>query len=109
MAFPPPQRYACLTTRAKSEGYDAAARRSGGTGRRAGLKIRCPKGRVGSIPTFGTRAPARRGSAGAGLNGAVRPVLVCERRARAGLEAVRGRVGPYQGDAGAERQLCARV
>src|ERR1700693_3731315 len=30
------------------------ARRSGGIGRRAGLKIRCPKGRVGSIPTFGT-------------------------------------------------------
>src|SRR5438477_402084 len=30
-----------------------AARRSGGIGRRAGLKIRCPKGRVGSIPTFG--------------------------------------------------------
>src|SRR5438105_2847690 len=30
-------------------------RRSGGIGRRAGLKIRCPKGRVGSIPTFGTR------------------------------------------------------
>ncbi len=27
--------------------------RSGGTGRRAGLKIRCPKGRVGSTPTFG--------------------------------------------------------
>jgi hypothetical protein len=31
-------------------------RRSGGIGRRAGLKIRCPKGRVGSIPTFGTNA-----------------------------------------------------
>src|SRR5439155_19024866 len=29
--------------------------RSGGTGRRAGLKIRWPSGRVGSIPTFGTR------------------------------------------------------
>ena len=28
--------------------------RSGGTGRRAGLKIRCPKGRVGSSPTFAT-------------------------------------------------------
>src|SRR5262249_22048924 len=27
--------------------------RSGGTGRRAGLKIRWPSGRVGSIPTFG--------------------------------------------------------
>jgi hypothetical protein len=26
----------------------------GGTGRRAGLKIRCPQGRVGSIPTGGT-------------------------------------------------------
>src|SRR6266498_1952176 len=29
-------------------------RRSGGTGRRAGLKIRFPSGSVGSIPTFGT-------------------------------------------------------
>ncbi len=29
------------------------ARRSGGTGRRAGLKIRFPSGSVGSIPTFG--------------------------------------------------------
>src|SRR5439155_5370206 len=28
-------------------------RRSGGIGRRAGLKIRCPSGRVGSSPTFG--------------------------------------------------------
>src|SRR3954449_3460482 len=28
--------------------------RSGGTGRRAGLKIRFPPGSVGSIPTFGT-------------------------------------------------------
>src|SRR3954471_18578317 len=28
--------------------------RSGGTGRRAGLKIRFPSGSVGSIPTFGT-------------------------------------------------------
>src|SRR5215471_2458968 len=35
--------------------YHAAAGRSGGTGRRAGLKIRWPSGRVGSIPTFGTR------------------------------------------------------
>ena len=30
-----------------------ALRRSGGTGRRAGLKIRCLHGRVGSSPTFG--------------------------------------------------------
>jgi ABC-type lipoprotein export system ATPase subunit len=30
-----------------------SARRSGGTGRRAGLKIRFPSGSVGSIPTFG--------------------------------------------------------
>jgi hypothetical protein len=28
-------------------------RRSGGIGRRAGLKIRFPPGSVGSIPTFG--------------------------------------------------------
>ena len=35
-------------------------RRSGGTGRRAGLKIRFPSGSVGSIPTFGiARAYAR--------------------------------------------------
>jgi hypothetical protein len=31
----------------------ALERRSGGIGRRAGLKIRCPSGRVGSTPTFG--------------------------------------------------------
>ena len=30
-----------------------APSRSGGTGRRAGLKIRFPSGSVGSIPTFG--------------------------------------------------------
>src|SRR5690242_14554235 len=36
--------------------YSAQPRRSGGTGRRAGLKIRWPSGRVGSIPTFGTAA-----------------------------------------------------
>ena len=41
------------------QGYDPRAGRSGGTGRRAGLKIRCPKGRVGSIPTFGTQALMR--------------------------------------------------
>src|SRR4029078_7754345 len=33
--------------------------RSGGTGRRGGLKIRCPRGRVGSSPTFGIAAPGR--------------------------------------------------
>src|SRR5581483_12391304 len=38
-------------------GYDQGAGRSGGTGRRAGLKIRFPSGSVGSIPTFGTRSP----------------------------------------------------
>src|SRR6266567_696797 len=31
-----------------------ALSRSGGTGRRAGLKIRFPSGSVGSTPTFGT-------------------------------------------------------
>ena len=30
-------------------------RRAGGTGRRAGLKIRWPQGRVGSIPMPGTK------------------------------------------------------
>src|SRR5690606_21310700 len=30
-------------------------RRVGGTGRRDGLKNRCPKGRVGSSPTLGTK------------------------------------------------------
>src|SRR3954469_14127943 len=34
-------------------GATVALRRSGGTGRRAGLKIRCLHGRVGSSPTFG--------------------------------------------------------
>ena len=46
-------------------GLPSPGRRSGGTGRRAGLKIRCPSGRVGSIPTFGTlRAPAPAGQGG---------------------------------------------
>ena len=31
-----------------------SVRRAGGTGRRAGLKIRWPQGRVGSIPMPGT-------------------------------------------------------
>src|SRR5213075_747188 len=54
----------------KEQGYHACAGRSGGTGRRAGLKIRFPSGSVGSIPTFGTwyvaptgalqRSPTRR-------------------------------------------------
>src|SRR6476469_1401764 len=35
-------------------GATVAGRRSGGTGRRAGLKIRWGKPRVGSSPTFGT-------------------------------------------------------
>src|SRR4051794_603358 len=35
--------------------YSGLPSRSGGTGRRAGLKIRCLNGRVGSSPTFGTR------------------------------------------------------
>ncbi len=30
--------------------------RSDGIGRRAGLKIPCPSGRVGSTPTFGTQS-----------------------------------------------------
>ena len=33
--------------------YDYCTGRSGGIGRRAGLKIRFPSGSVGSIPTFG--------------------------------------------------------
>src|ERR671911_1055654 len=33
--------------------YTGLTSRSGGTGRRAGLKIRFPSGSVGSIPTFG--------------------------------------------------------
>src|SRR6476646_10397151 len=41
--------------------YDAGASRSGGTGRRAGLKIRFPPGSVGSIPTFGTSQTIRGG------------------------------------------------
>jgi hypothetical protein len=35
---------------------DANPCRSGGTGRRAGLKIPCPQGREGSTPSSGTRA-----------------------------------------------------
>jgi hypothetical protein len=35
-------------------GNVSTARRSGGTGRRGGLKIRCPRGRQGSSPCFGT-------------------------------------------------------
>jgi integrase len=34
---------------------DTSRCRSGGTGRRAGLKIPCPKGLVGSIPSSGTK------------------------------------------------------
>ena len=33
--------------------------RSGGTGRRAGLKIRWPQGRVGSTPSSGTNLPSK--------------------------------------------------
>src|SRR5207249_3286982 len=33
--------------------------RRGGTGRRAGLKIQCPQGRVGSIPSDGTNVNVR--------------------------------------------------
>ncbi len=39
-------------------------RRLGGTGRRDGLKNRCPKGRVGSSPTVGTPSPPPCASAG---------------------------------------------
>jgi ATP-dependent phosphofructokinase / diphosphate-dependent phosphofructokinase len=42
----------------RTGGYDEARRRSGGIGRRAGLKIRWGNTRVGSSPTFGI--PARR-------------------------------------------------
>ena len=43
-------------------------RRSGGTGRRAGLKIRWPSGRVGSSPTFGIAEGERpRTTGGRGL------------------------------------------
>ena len=43
---------------ARDADYDVSGR-SGGTGRRAGLKIRFPPGSVGSIPTFGTRTHQR--------------------------------------------------
>ena len=39
--------------------YDRRPSRSGGTGRRAGLKIPCPSGRVGSTPTSGIVPEAR--------------------------------------------------
>lgn len=35
--------------------HEHPVRRVGGTGRRDGLKNRCPKGRVGSSPTLGTK------------------------------------------------------
>src|ERR1700755_426687 len=40
-------------------GATVPSRRSGGTGRRAGLKIRWGQLRVGSSPTFGTRGSLR--------------------------------------------------
>ena len=43
--------------RRPAAGYDEPGR-SGGTGRRAGLKIRCPSGRAGSTPAFGTGSPS---------------------------------------------------
>ena len=52
-------------------GLRSGASRSGGTGRRAGLKIRFPAGSVGSIPTFGIAGTCCIGTAGpqGGLNG----------------------------------------
>src|SRR5581483_6605245 len=70
--------------------YDQPKGRSGGTGRRAGLKIRCPHGRVGSIPTFGTRPPwafLRRPSVAAAR------AVAGERRAAAGARKERWRRG----------------
>src|SRR5207237_10846377 len=43
-------------------GHTVPARRSGAIGRRAGLKIRWAKARVGSIPTFGIRRGGNSGS-----------------------------------------------
>ncbi len=37
-----------------ARGYAIKLRRSGGIGRRAGLKIQCPQGRGGSSPLSGT-------------------------------------------------------
>src|SRR5215218_7618536 len=78
VTLPPRSHVAGLTVRlirgsirtssaARNLGADAAtvrSRRSGGTGRRAGLKIRWPSGLVGSIPTSGIRrwTSARAGS-----------------------------------------------
>src|SRR5215218_2930429 len=76
VTLPPRSHVAGLTVRlirgsirtssaARNLGADAAtvrSRRSGGTGRRAGLKIRWPSGLVGSIPTSGI-APVERNSA----------------------------------------------
>src|SRR6267378_4428127 len=39
-------------------------RRGGGTGRRVGLKNRCPQGRAGSTPALGTTAVERSGKPG---------------------------------------------
>ena len=67
--------------------YDRRSGRSGGTGRRAGLKILCPSGRVGSDPTSGISA--ERGHATAAGGGLSPPGgdarLLHERRGRRGL------------------------
>ena len=44
--------------RARAPALRSGFGRSGGTGRRAGLKIRFPPGSVGSIPTFGIGRPS---------------------------------------------------
>src|SRR5262249_1461847 len=53
-----------------NRGYSEAPRRSGGTGRRAGLRFRWGQLRVGSSPTFGI--PPRESSAFARLGTALR-------------------------------------
>ena len=58
-------------------------RRSGGTGRRAGLKIPCPQGREGSSPSSGTKAIRRAG------NNPLSALFHCL-GAQEGLERVRG-------------------
>src|SRR4029079_14316955 len=52
-----PTRITAIVKNAATGGYDCRAGRSGGIGRRAGLKIRLPSGSVGSSPTFGTHQP----------------------------------------------------
>src|SRR5690606_31026955 len=50
----PPRRVTLATRRRRKPAPGPRQRRSGGTGRRVRFRVVCPRGRVGSSPTFGT-------------------------------------------------------